>query len=100
MGSVYGASGKTTKTKTGAPFGTYGFVCTIVGRSSTSSTAQCNTTLATPPGQITLQSVRPLTTSFQEAITGGTGDYANARGYAHFTVNPDYRSARLRLHLL
>ncbi|MEU9480507.1 hypothetical protein [Streptomyces sp. NPDC048191] len=104
-GSRFGATGNTTKTRTGKPFGTFVFDCVVGGRNAAPGiSVQCLQTLATPHGQITLQGTTQFTLegtapqSFQEAITGGTGVYKKARGYAQFTVVPE-RSARVVLHL-
>ncbi|MER6076575.1 hypothetical protein ABT187_49595 [Streptomyces sp. NPDC001817] len=99
VGSVFGGSGTTTKTGTKEPFGTLGFVCTIVAKTSAGSTQLCNTGFDTPHGQITLEGISPLPSPFQQAITGGTGKFVTARGYAQFTVVPG-TSAHSVLHLL
>ncbi|MEU9481927.1 hypothetical protein [Streptomyces sp. NPDC048191] len=105
-GSRFGGTGNTTKTRTGKPFGTFVFDCVVGGRNAAPGiSVQCLQSLATPHGQITLQGTMQITlqgrptSSFQEAITGGTGAYKKARGYAQFTVVPE-RSARVVLHLI
>jgi hypothetical protein len=74
--------------KGGTKIGTDGVVCTIVrvtDASTGSGTAQCVATASLPDGQITIQGFvsftgEALPAPFQNAITGGTGAYANARG--------------------
>lgn len=51
---------------------------------------QCNATFETPEGEIALQGAytehgRPLRT-FEDAVTGGTGKYKNATGYAKYEL--------------
>ncbi|MGW8955791.1 dirigent protein [Streptomyces sp. NPDC055709] len=67
---------------------------------------QCFQTFYTPDGQITLHGSKraPLGSpaEFEEAVTGGTGEFRHARGYATYTLtnpgetNPLYR---VRIHL-
>jgi hypothetical protein len=74
--------------KGGSKVGTDGVVCTIVrvtDASTGSGTAQCVATAALADGQITAQGFISFTggelpAPFQNAITGGTGAYATARG--------------------
>ncbi len=77
------------------PFGTDGVTCTIEKASPGSLTCNWIMTLALPGGQITLQGIadgpagpptEPLT--FELAVTGGTGRYRNARGFAAVVDNP------------
>jgi hypothetical protein len=72
----------------GTKIGSDGVVCTIVrvtDASSGSGTAQCVATASLPDGDITVQGFVSFTgdelpAPFQNAITGGTDAYANARG--------------------
>jgi hypothetical protein len=74
--------------KGGTKIGTDGVVCTVVrvtDAATGSGTAQCVATASLPDGQITIQGLLSFTgdelpAPFQQAITGGTGAYANARG--------------------
>jgi Allene oxide cyclase barrel like domain len=74
--------------KGGTKVGTDGVVCTIVritDASTGSGTAQCLATASLADGQLTTQGFisftgNALPAPFQNAITGGTGAYANARG--------------------
>ncbi|MFE5539853.1 hypothetical protein ACFQ78_29470 [Streptomyces sp. NPDC056519] len=84
-GSVFGASGTATRTKTGDKFGLFGFTCTILPPLPTTPVRQCNTTISTPQGQITLQGLPRSPDEFHEVITGGGGIYTGAQGCAAFT---------------
>jgi hypothetical protein len=74
--------------KGGTKIGSDGVVCTVVrvtDAATGSGTAQCVATASLPDGQITIQGLVSFTGTelpapFQQAITGGTGAYANARG--------------------
>jgi hypothetical protein len=74
--------------KGGAKIGSDGVVCTVVrvtDPATGSGTAQCVATVSLPDGQLTIQGLvsftgEELPAPFQQAITGGTGAYANARG--------------------
>jgi hypothetical protein len=74
--------------KGGTKIGSDGVVCTIVrvtDAATGSGTAQCVATVSLADGQITIQGLLSFTgdelpAPFQQAITGGTGAYADARG--------------------
>jgi hypothetical protein len=68
----------------GLRYGSEGAVCTRVA----AQTTHCTGTFSLPLGQVTWQHLRtspPGTppSDFHVAVTGGTGAYATARGYAH-----------------
>ncbi|MEU9480469.1 hypothetical protein [Streptomyces sp. NPDC048191] len=107
VGSTFGGSGKTTNTKTGKAYGTFRYECTVKSVKGRNRTVDCPQTLNTPDGQITLQGSRtmpavkpatlPKVVHLTKQVTGGTKDYANARGVAHLTVHP-VTSARVVIH--
>lgn len=65
---------------------------------------QCVSTAQLPGGQLALQQrtnlVEGETASWAAAVTGGTGDYANARGTATSEVDPETFETTITLHLL
>jgi hypothetical protein len=70
----------------GEKVGTAGVVCTLVRvDTGVSATVQCIGTAELPRGQITIQGLLTFTngpSTFQVAITGGTGRYRTAHGVA------------------
>ncbi|MCX4515712.1 dirigent protein [Streptomyces sp. NBC_01619] len=90
-------------------FGWQGFHCwflEVVPGPGGQAVRQCNQTFYTPDGQITLQGITraPLgpPQEFEEAVTGGTGKFRHARGYATYTLtNPGDPDPlyRIRIHL-
>ncbi|HEY5783728.1 MAG TPA: hypothetical protein VIU11_22915 [Nakamurella sp.] len=79
----------------GKPVGRGGTVLTVVGATPTALTTQVVTTLDLHDGQIVLQGIgdgptgpptEPIT--FTLAVTGGTGTYQNARGFADIIDRP------------
>jgi hypothetical protein len=84
--------------------GTFDEVCTTTRTGTNdSSTVQCVVTLTLPQGKITVQGVFPITSSgpgdITLAITGGTGAYRAAQGYAH-AVNTSSTESEVTLHLI
>ena len=82
-------------TRLGKPAGRGGTVMTVVGTSPSTLTTQVVTTLTLVDGQIILHGIgdgptgpptEPLT--FSLAVTGGTGTYKNARGFADIIDRP------------
>ena len=82
-------------TRDGKPAGRAGTVMTVVGASPAALTTQVVTTLDLHDGQIVLHGIgdgptgpptEPIT--FTLAITGGTGSYNNARGFADVIDRP------------
>ncbi|MGW1882548.1 hypothetical protein [Streptomyces sp. NPDC001970] len=70
--------------RNGVSYGTEGAVCTRVA----AGTTHCTGTFSLPRGQVTWQHLHTVPTGappsdFEVAVTGGTGAYATARGYAH-----------------
>jgi len=79
----------------GKPAGRAGTVMTVVGTGPSILTTQVLTTLDLPGGQVILQGVGDGPTGpptepvkFSLAVTGGTGGYRNARGYADIIDRP------------
>lgn len=79
----------------GEPVGADGVICTVVKATPDSITRSWIMTIALPGGQITLQGIadgpagpptEPL--EFELAVTGGTGQYRSARGFAEIIDNP------------
>jgi hypothetical protein len=70
----------------GAKVGMSGVVCTLVRlQPMVSATAQCLATVELHAGQITIQGLLTFTdgpSTFEVAITGGTGKYSTAHGVA------------------
>ncbi|MFJ3236014.1 hypothetical protein [Streptomyces sp. NPDC086787] len=101
-GTIFGFAGTNVLTETNAPFGTFGAVCTFVANTDTGETTQCQETLETPYGQITLQGIKtePHGTpgDFREAVTGGTGSFSRASGWAEFH-NDTGSGIAITLHL-
>jgi hypothetical protein len=77
-----------------------GVSCTITRLSAQSADDLCSDTLALANGQIDLAGLVPSTPqgpgTFQLAVTGGTGRYQHARGYA--TVAPS-QDPKVTVHL-
>ncbi|MGW8949474.1 hypothetical protein [Streptomyces sp. NPDC055709] len=68
----------------GVSYGDEGAVCTRVA----AQTTHCTGTFRLPGGQVTWQHLQTTAvgkppSDFDIAVTGGTGTYANARGYGH-----------------
>jgi hypothetical protein len=65
---------------------------------------QCVSTAQLPGGQVTLQQrtnlVEGETSAMTAAVTGGTGDYANARGTATSETDPATGETTITFHLL
>ncbi|MCX4784218.1 allene oxide cyclase barrel-like domain-containing protein [Streptomyces sp. NBC_01264] len=64
---------------------------------------QCNSTLDTPDGEITLQGawteLQGPPEASEDAVTGGTGKYRNASGYAVYTLLNPEDPANSRYHI-
>ncbi|WP_327425787.1 allene oxide cyclase barrel-like domain-containing protein [Streptomyces sp. NBC_01236] len=87
----------------GVNVGHDGRVCTLLRiEPDGSGEEQCEITLSLPKGQITVQGLDEFpaggTFEYDQAITGGTGEYRAARGYIHVVVSES--QADLTIHLL
>jgi hypothetical protein len=87
----------------GVNVGHDGRVCTLLRfEPDDSGEEQCEVTLSLPKGQITAQGLDEFPASgtfeYDQAITGGTGEYREARGYIHVVVRES--QADLTIHLL
>jgi len=87
----------------GVNVGHDGRVCTLLrSEPDHSGEEQCEITLSLPKGQITSQGLDEFPASgtfrYDNAITGGTGEYRAARGYIHVVVRES--QADLTIHLL
>ncbi|WP_242426797.1 MULTISPECIES: dirigent protein [unclassified Streptomyces] len=94
------------KTKGGEKVGRDGVICAVVRVSGTSVEANCVGTFELdggPGGQLAGQTLATFDTSagapaaFDVAVTGGTGDFKNARGYIRSTPDGDYE--RMEFHI-
>ncbi|MFB7513775.1 hypothetical protein [Streptomyces sp. NPDC056144] len=94
------------KTKGGDKIGRDGVTCTIVRVSGTQADAQCVGTFVLnggPGGQLTAQALTTFDTeseavsAYDVALTGGTGDFKDARGYVRVTPDGDYE--RMEFHI-
>ncbi|MGG8409976.1 hypothetical protein ACM614_27100 [Streptomyces sp. 12297] len=93
------------RTKGGEKVGRDGVSCTVV-RAGTPSDVHCVGTFVLnggPGGQLTAQAMMTFDPSneqpaaFDIAVTGGTGDFKDARGYVRSTPDGDYE--RLEFHI-
>ncbi|MFE0648796.1 hypothetical protein ACFVZH_09445 [Streptomyces sp. NPDC059534] len=94
------------KTKGGSKVGRDGVTCSVVRVSGTQADLNCVGTFVLnggPGGQLTAQALTTFDTSaeapaaFDVAITGGTGDFKDARGYVRTTPDGDYE--RMEFHI-
>ncbi|WP_311137183.1 hypothetical protein [Streptomyces sp. I6] len=80
-GTVYTEFGTSALTKTGQPYGTWGYQgVVLVNQGGGVTQEQAVGTFNTPEGQITAQGLNPRNT-LRQAITGGTGKFKQASGY-------------------
>ncbi|MFJ3230802.1 hypothetical protein [Streptomyces sp. NPDC086787] len=103
VGHGFGIAGNSTSTATGGAYGTFGSACVVQRVEETYLVTNCVETFETPRGQITTQGIKNEPTDespleFKEAVTGGTGDFAHATGYACFEEQSDH-SYRITFHL-
>ncbi|NBE51360.1 dirigent protein [Streptomyces boluensis] len=83
LGDAYVYSG--TAMKDGSSVGRGGGSCQVVHIKGEELTTQCLITIELDRGSLTMQSLWVSgTKSLDMAITGGTGDFSNARGTAHY----------------
>ena len=99
LGDTYVYSG--TATKDGRNVGSGGGTCQIIHIEGKDITTQCVLTMELERGSLTMQSLWTTgTTPLDMAITGGTGDFKDARGTARYwdiaTQNERVRAEILR----
>ncbi|MCZ0981124.1 hypothetical protein O1L60_24975 [Streptomyces diastatochromogenes] len=94
------------RSKGGDTVGRDGVTCAVVRVSGTSADVNCVGTIVLnggPGGQIAAQSLTTIDTSQQStpaadiAVTGGTGDFKDARGYIRTAPDGDY--SRMDFHI-
>jgi hypothetical protein len=83
LGDMYVYSG--TAMRNGREVGRGGGSCQVVHIDGAELTTQCLITMELERGSLTMQSLWVSgTSSLDMAITGGTGDFSNARGHARY----------------
>ncbi|MEV5973825.1 dirigent protein [Streptomyces sp. NPDC051921] len=106
VGDIFAFADDLYKTKGGEKVGRDGTVCAVVRTSGDQSDANCIGTFVLnggPGGQLTAQALTTFDitneqpAAFDAAITGGTGDFANAHGYIRVTPDGDYE--RMEFHI-
>lgn len=90
-GSVFGSTANVFAEPGHRAFGTFGIRCTDLYTTATDATTECVAVFDTPHGQITTEGIKtkPVNMApgrFEQAITGGTGDFQGAAGEVHFDV--------------
>ncbi|MEU5218879.1 hypothetical protein AB0G79_22145 [Streptomyces sp. NPDC020807] len=94
------------KTKGGDKIGRDGVTCTVVRVAGTQVDVNCIGTFVLnggPGGQLTAQALTTFDTgsesvsAYDVALTGGTGDFKDARGYVRVTPDGDYE--RMEFHV-
>ncbi|MFF5446267.1 hypothetical protein [Streptomyces sp. NPDC012888] len=88
-----------TAVKDGQSVGRGGGTCQVIHLNGEERTSQCLITMEVEQGSLTMQSLwTPGAGPLDMAVTGGTGVYRNARGFARFwdIATPDER-ARLEI---
>ncbi|SEC59210.1 hypothetical protein [Streptomyces sp. TLI_105] len=106
VGGVFTVADDLYKTKGGDKVGRDGVTCAVVRVSGTQADVNCIGTFVLnggPGGQLTAQALVTFDTSsetpaaYDVAITGGTGDFKQARGYLRTTPDGDYE--RMEFHI-
>ncbi|MER6095075.1 dirigent protein [Streptomyces sp. NPDC001728] len=106
VGETFTFADDLSKTKGGENVGRDGVFCAVVRVSGKTVETNCVGTFELdggPGGQLTGQALTTFDTSagapaaFDLAVTGGTGDFKNARGYIRSTPDGDYQ--RMDFHI-
>ncbi|MEU6165665.1 dirigent protein [Streptomyces tanashiensis] len=106
VGDVFTVADDLYKTKGGDTVGRDGVTCAVVRVSGDQADANCVGTFVLnggPGGQITAQALVTFDVSnetpaaYDIAVTGGTGDFKEARGYVRTTPDGDYE--QLEFHI-
>ncbi|MER5204553.1 dirigent protein [Streptomyces sp. NPDC002825] len=106
VGEVFTVADDLYKTKGGSKVGRDGVTCAVVRVSGDQADVNCVGTFVLnggPGGQLTAQALVTFDISnaapaaYDVAITGGTGDFTQARGYVSTTPDGDY--SRLEFHV-
>ncbi|MFE5911834.1 hypothetical protein ACFQ6B_22525 [Streptomyces wedmorensis] len=106
VGDVFTVADDLYKTKGGDKVGRDGVTCAVVRVSGTQADVNCVGTFVLnggPGGQLTAQALVTFDISaeapaaYDVAITGGTGDFKDARGYVRTTPDGDYE--RMEFHI-
>ncbi|MFB7450294.1 MULTISPECIES: dirigent protein [unclassified Streptomyces] len=106
VGDVFTAADDLYKTKGGNKVGRDGVTCAVVRVSGDQADVNCVGTFVLnggPGGQLTAQALVTFDISnvapaaYDVAITGGTGDFTQARGYVSTTPDGDY--SRMEFHV-
>ncbi|MFG3037075.1 hypothetical protein ACGFYZ_09250 [Streptomyces sp. NPDC048330] len=106
VGDVFTVADDLYRTKGGSTVGRDGVTCAVVRVSGTQADVNCVGTFVLnggPGGQLTAQALVTFDTSaespaaYDVAITGGTGDFTQARGYVRTTPDGDYE--RMDFHV-
>ncbi|WP_328357721.1 hypothetical protein OG800_19295 [Streptomyces sp. NBC_00445] len=104
LGDAFSFADDLYRTKGGEKVGRDGVTCTVV-RLGNPADLQCIGTFAVPGGHLTGQALMQFDPTqeseelptFDIAITGGTGDYDEARGSIHATDDGDYQKLEFRV---
>ncbi|MER7945928.1 dirigent protein [Streptomyces sp. NPDC096079] len=106
VGDVFTIADDLYKTKGGSKVGRDGVTCAVVRVSGDQADVNCVGTFVLnggPGGQLTAQALVTFDVSneapaaYDIAITGGTGDFTQARGYVSTTPDGDY--SRMEFHV-
>ncbi|WP_225799381.1 dirigent protein [Streptomyces sp. NK15101] len=106
IGDVFTVADDLYKTKGGDKVGRDGVTCAVVRVSGNQADVNCIGTFVLnggPGGQLTAQALvtfditNQTPAAYDVAVTGGTGDFKNARGYVRTTPDGDYE--RMEFHI-
>ncbi|MEV4424752.1 dirigent protein [Streptomyces sp. R-07] len=106
VGDVFTIADDLYKTKGGEKVGRDGATCAVVRVSGDQADVNCVGTFVLnggPGGQLTAQALTTFDTTnetpaaYDVAVTGGTGDFKDARGYIRTTPDGDYE--RMEFHI-
>ncbi|MFC9591847.1 hypothetical protein [Streptomyces sp. NPDC056944] len=106
VGDVFTSADDLYKTKGGDTVGRDGVTCAVVRVSGDQADANCVGTFVLnggPGGQLTAQALVTFDISNQApaaydiAVTGGTGDFKQARGYVRATPDGDYQQMEFHI---